>query len=303
LLAKSGIFKASMVRDSLPAWLQVVDSSLQTNLHHLPPFLQMPALYGSGFAMLLCLFMLFRWLVRAGKPTSSGGRRWALLAVSPKLQNKLQPRLHAKGWEEEVLPRKTTLREFLMVMQPTLLVIEQEKQYQEFLELLQYDAIAASTPALVLSDEPVALPAAVVRRQMPRNASLKEILQAIEELSVAVPSVVELSRRHRLEARLHQGALLEWLHFLAHTSRTGCLDVRGELGKGRIWLKLGQITHAQLDQEKGADALNRLLQQKQGTFSFRNGATTSQNTVKEATLFLLHEYTRLRDEDAKNSGT
>jgi len=116
------------------------------------------------------------------------------------------------------------------------------------------------------------------------------------------PGPQQLSRLSEVRGPLRQGTILELLYFLANASRTGRVEITTDGVSGWIWLEGGDVRHAVLGREEGVRALNSLLDRDRGQFAFRAGAPAPNRTIKSSTIYLLHEYARLRDEHAKMAG-
>jgi hypothetical protein len=71
---------------------------------------------------------------------------------------------------------------------------------------------------------------------------------------------------------------------------------------GHIYLREGQIVHAQAGLQKGEQALHFLLSFRQGSFEFRKDETSPDVTIHGRWEYLLLEAARLRDEEAPVAG-
>lgn len=118
----------------------------------------------------------------------------------------------------------------------------------------------------------------------------------------AAPTPRKRSRHRDLETAL-TGALAHFglgtlLTVLEMERRTGVLDLRGHEQAGRIFLRNGQVVHAELRGSgvRGADAVFALLEWVEGGFVFRVGDVTAADEVSLTTSMLLLEAARRADE-------
>jgi hypothetical protein len=238
-----------------------------------------------------------------------GGRvilrnRWVLLALgSFERADDLAQAFQKAGWDTQILPSDAGLGEFLAGFHPSLLLVDRAKHGNELARLEVADARVASTPILLLD-----VLGAVDRQGHPMqswvqpNATVAEILQKADRLVGRQPGPQQLSRLAEVQGPMRRGTILELLYFLANARRTGRVEILTSGLTGWIWLDKGDVRHAVLGRSEGVPALHELLDQEQGQFSFLAGASAPTRTVKASTIYLLHEYARLRDEHAKMAG-
>lgn len=249
---------------------------------------------------LLAAILLSRRRVRG---FSEGRNRWVLLALEPgSRSDSLLEAFQKQGWDAQILPSGAGLGEFLGGFHPSLLVLDPSLHGQELASLEISDARVASTPAVLLDDMPVDRKGAPMRAWVGKNARAGEIMRAGAELVALVPGPDQLSRRAEVQGPISPGSLLELLYFLANAHRTGRVEIRTATFAGWIWIEKGEIRHCHSGRSEGVKALHALLDLVQGRFGFRSGVGAPKVTIREPTVYLLHEYARLRDERAKMAG-
>lgn len=232
-----------------------------------------------------------------------GRNRWVLLATeSTSRSDALLLAFQAAGWDAQILPQGVGLGEFLGGFHPSLLVLDPTLHGAELASLEANDARVASTPVVLLGDHPTDRKAAPMRSWVGRHARAKEILKTGALLVALVPGPNQLSRRHEFQGPLAPGTLLELLYFLANAQRTGRVEISTAGFAGWIWIDKGEIRHCHSGRSEGEKALHALLDLVQGKFGFRAGVAPPKVTVRSSTVYLLHEYARLRDERAKMAG-
>jgi hypothetical protein len=93
-----------------------------------------------------------------------------------------------------------------------------------------------------------------------------------------------------LQGSLDTFGLAEVLQLLARTAKTGCLTVKGDGGRGRLWLRDGSVTAAETTRAPGAplaEAVCDLLRHPAGTFLFEPGGRVPDSTEAEPVDALL----------------
>lgn len=259
------------------------------------------ALAGAGIVLLaVALFLLKR--ERRGKVELR--TRWVLVAIgSEQRADALAEAFQNAGWDTQVLPPGASLGEFLAGFHPSLLLVDRVRHGADLARLQVADARVASTPILLLD-----VMGAVNREDeqmqswVQPNASIQEILLKADKLVARRPGPQQLSRLSEVQGPMRKGTILELLYFLANARRTGRVEILSDGATGWIWLERGEVRHAVLGRREGIPALHELMDQEQGQFSFLSQSAPPTRTVKQSTIFLLHEYARLRDENAKMAG-
>ena len=230
--------------------------------------------------------------------------RWVLLALSSEDRAEdLATAFNKAGWDTQILPGNTGLMEFLAGFHPSLLVVDRSRHGADLSRLEVSDARVASTPILLL-DVLGAVDRNLqhMRAWVEPNAKFSEILEKADKLVSRRPGPKQLSRLDEVQGPLRQGTILDLLYFLANARRTGRVEIASGGETGWIWLEGGEVRHAVLGRVEGWTALHALMDKDQGQFSFRGGASAPIKTIKQSTIYLLHEYARLRDEHAKMAG-
>ena len=207
------------------------------------------------------------------------------------------------GWDTQILPSTVELGEFLAGFHPSLLLLDRSAYGADLANLEVADARVASTPVLLLGVRgAVDREAQQMRAWVEPNAKTAVILAKADQLVGRHPGPQQLSKLAEVQGPIRQGTLLELLYFLANARRTGRVEVASGDAVGWIWLEGGEVRHCVMGREEGTAALHTLLDQDQGLFAFRAGVSAPSRSVKQSTIFLLHEYARLRDESAKMAG-
>lgn len=250
--------------------------------------------------LVLAIFLLSRRRLRAHM---EGRNRWVLLATEAgSRSDALLLAFQQAGWDAQILPSGVGLGEFLGGFHPSLLVLDPGLHGAELMSLEANDARVASTPVVLLGDLPVDRKGAAMRSWVGKNARNKDILKAGTHLVSLIPGPNQLSRRNEVQGPISPGTLLELLYFLANAQRTGRVEIRTAGFAGWIWIEKGEIRHCHSGRSEGVKALHALLDLVQGRFGFRSGVGAPKVTVRDSTVYLLHEYARLRDERAKMAG-
>jgi hypothetical protein len=253
----------------------------------------------------LVLVVVLAYLTTRGRRNSVELRsRWVLLALESQRQAEdLSGGFLSAGWDTQILPPGVGLGEFLSGFHPSLILLDRVGYGADLARLELSDARVASTPVLLVGLRgPVDRGNQHMRAWVDPGAKFSEILAKADQLVGRRPGPQQLSKLSEVRGPIRQGTLLELLYFLANARRTGRVEVTSGDLVGWIWLEGGEVRHCVLGREEGTAALHVLLDQERGKFAFRAGAASPGRTVKQSTIYLLHEYARLRDESAKMAG-
>lgn len=156
--------------------------------------------------------------------------------------------------------------------------------------LLSVRARSPKTPFVFMS----AYPSPEAQEQA-RNRGLKFLSKPFEfeELMDAVEAALD---ENQFSGELGGISLVDLLQVLNMGRRTAAvtLERRGEVG--RIYLKRGEVVHAQVGELSGRDAFDRLFAWKGGSFGSEPGHEPPETTIAEPFNGLLLDSFRLMDE-------
>jgi hypothetical protein len=93
-------------------------------------------------------------------------------------------------------------------------------------------------------------------------------------------------------------SLTDLLQIKAMGRFSGRIVVEQGMKSGHLFFRVGDLTHAQLDQFEGKDAFARILAWGGGTFRAEPKVSTTRQTINESLQFLLLDALRLQDEIA-----
>jgi hypothetical protein len=115
--------------------------------------------------------------------------------------------------------------------------------------------------------------------------------------------LMESSRRREeqelvgiISGDLSTAKLADVLHMCCLASMNGELQLAHDGFTGHIFLRKGQIVHAQASPKKGEEAFHHLLSFKKGSFEFRKDVSSSEESINARWEYLLIEAARRRDE-------
>jgi hypothetical protein len=115
--------------------------------------------------------------------------------------------------------------------------------------------------------------------------------------------LMESSRRREeqesvriISGDLSTAKLPDVLHMCCLASMNGELQLALDGLIGHIFMRKGQIIHAQAGSKKGEEAFHHLLSFKKGSFEFRKDASSSEESINAQWEYLLIEAARRRDE-------
>lgn len=91
--------------------------------------------------------------------------------------------------------------------------------------------------------------------------------------------------------------LADIIQLVSNSRQSGRFILTRDSGqKGQIYLKNGEITHAEIDEFKGEDAIFTLISWSDGEFAFEEGDFETQTTIHRSITSLLMESARRIDE-------
>jgi predicted regulator of Ras-like GTPase activity (Roadblock/LC7/MglB family) len=82
----------------------------------------------------------------------------------------------------------------------------------------------------------------------------------------------------------------------AHNRFSGCIDVRTDRGSGLIFLRDGEIVHAERGAKIGEEAFQDILRWTAGRFSLQPNVSSTRSTIKKGWQHLLLDACRVIDE-------
>jgi hypothetical protein len=94
---------------------------------------------------------------------------------------------------------------------------------------------------------------------------------ALDEEESLAPS--EESARPTITGPFRATELMDVLYFLHANGKTGRVELDGPAGTGSLWLRDGELSHAQFDEERGVGAMQLLLTLAEGHYAFHEGET------------------------------
>jgi len=109
--------------------------------------------------------------------------------------------------------------------------------------------------------------------------------------------LVSQAHREGFSGTLRQVGLQEVIQLECNGRRSVILEIRNRKLRGRIYIEVGAITHAEVADLVGDQALNRLLSQTGGEFQLKPFKVPPQRSVQERWELLLMEAARCSDED------
>ncbi|HAJ79832.1 MAG TPA: hypothetical protein DCO75_08675, partial [Fibrobacteres bacterium] len=99
-----------------------------------------------------------------------------------------------------------------------------------------------------------------------------------------------------LEGEIGSGNLVEVMQFIEIGKKTGCLYISLKMPLGIIYFEQGRITYSAAPGSKGENALNDILNLKDGHFNFVLDKVSSEKNLNCSTLEVLMEWTKSKDE-------
>jgi len=99
-----------------------------------------------------------------------------------------------------------------------------------------------------------------------------------------------------LEGEIGSGNLVEVMQFIEIGKKTGCLYITSKSPAGIIYFEQGRITYAAARLVQGREAINEILNMREGRFHFVLDKVSSTKNLNCSTLEVLMEWTKNNDE-------
>src|SRR6185369_9101995 len=154
----------------------------------------------------------------------------------------------------------------------------------ELTDRMKTDSELSKLPSIVLVKD-------AHTKELPPGFAAREALDGLMAKIVAAPprSVPVEASQGEIRGDLTQVPLIDLLQLLSMNRRTGVLSVTTATGAGEVRMADGEVLDAVYRRLEGEKALYRLLGEREGTFAFVPGGTTSLRRVEIGTAMLVME--------------
>lgn len=132
-----------------------------------------------------------------------------------------------------------------------------------------------------------------------RNVLLEKVSILLQRVKKVKSMDVGTTPVKGFEGNLADLTLAEVIQLLNLNKRSGTLEINGRQ-TGRIVFENGNMTYAAVNGKEGAEAINRLVTFKEGTFQFGPKQAEVTPNIDGSTMNILLEALRLSDEAAEN---
>ncbi len=116
------------------------------------------------------------------------------------------------------------------------------------------------------------------------------------EVNPLAPNGSSKAETNRFEGEISCLGLSEIIQLNANNRFSGCIEVHDERRQGLIFLRDGEIVHAEQGGIVGEAAFYDILSWPGGRFSLQENVATTRSTIKKSCHFLILEAHRLMDE-------
>ena len=133
--------------------------------------------------------------------------------------------------------------------------------------------------------------------QKPRSSEeWRSVHRSLDEL-------VQFKPQEGFRGVLRRVGLQDVLQMECLSRHSGLLEISTKTARGRIFIRGGQIIHAEVGERSGEDAFNYLMHLTGGEFAQKPYSDPPEQTIDHPWEFLLMEAARKRDESAEPSST
>ncbi len=117
-----------------------------------------------------------------------------------------------------------------------------------------------------------------------------------DEVNPLAPKESFKAETNRFEGEISCLGLSEIIQLNVHNRFSGCIEVHDEERQGLIFLRDGEIVHAEQEGILGEAAFYEIVSWPGGRFSLQENVATTRSTIKKSCQFLILEAHRLMDE-------
>lgn len=238
----------------------------------------------------------------------AGGHGGTILIVDPSEfpDSTLAPTLVANGFAVEAVPDAKLAQEFIARVRPSLVISEIYLPEGDGLELCrQLTAGAATTaiPCIILTAKQEAALAAECLKagadefiQKPVDAELLLVkIQRLVRRQAAAPAAV-VAGEGGVTGSLRDMSFPELIQVLCAAGKNEEVVVRHAGREARIYIQQGEIVHGAIGDITGEQTIYEVMKWNNGEFHVKPCAAFPARTIFAATMSLLMEGSRLRDE-------
>jgi predicted regulator of Ras-like GTPase activity (Roadblock/LC7/MglB family) len=104
--------------------------------------------------------------------------------------------------------------------------------------------------------------------------------------------------REGFEGEIDGLGLSDLIQLGVHNRFSGCIHVQADRGSGRIFLRDGEIVHAEQGGQVGEEAFYDILKWPAGRFSLQRNVSSTRSTIRKGWQHLILEAHRVIDEEA-----
>lgn len=225
-----------------------------------------------------------------------------ILIADPDLQTarQLAPLLRHRGYQVSVVKNGPRALEICVLRAPDLVLLDEAcplLDAQTFRQIVRANPHTEQLPILITGTAEVAAPLTLLDGFLLKPFNVDEVLARIEQIFRRLEAARQTRRGdQRMEGTLGQLAVTDLLQILGQNHKSGQLELSGPRGAARVRLHGGQVAEAQAEGVGGVKALFRLLQWKDGLFSFVPSESTDSGDINRSVEELLLEGLRQADE-------
>ncbi len=218
----------------------------------------------------------------------------------PQTARLLAPVLRHRGYQVSAVKNGSRALEVCVLRAPDLVLFDVACPLldpQTFRQIVRANPHTEQLPVLVTGSAELASQPSLRDGFLLKPFNADEVLSRIEQLLRRVDAARQTRRGDQgMEGTLAQLAVTDLLQVLGQNRKSGRLQLAGPRGNARVRLAGGQVAEAQAEGTGGIKALFRLLQWKEGTFSFVPEESAQPGDIHKSVEELLLEGLRQGDE-------
>ncbi|MHB8419953.1 MAG: DUF4388 domain-containing protein [Myxococcales bacterium] len=218
----------------------------------------------------------------------------------PQAARLLAPVLRQRGYQVSAVKNGSRALEICVLRAPDLVLFDVACPLldpQTFRQIVRANPHTEQLPILITGSQEPAPPPSLRDGFLLKPFNPDEVLSRIEQILRRVEAARQTRRGDQgMEGTLAQLAVTDLLQVLGQNRKSGRLELEGPRGIARVRLSGGEVAEARAEGTSGVKALFRLLQWKEGLFSFVPGEPAQGGDIHKPVEELLLEGLRQSDE-------
>jgi CheY-like chemotaxis protein len=210
--------------------------------------------------------------------------------------------LHEREYEVQAARDGSRALEKTILFHPDLVLFDANCPMispKKFIQILRSNPDTENIPVIIMGEgEPdESVPWGYREALIRKPFNIDEVLSLVGAIFRKMATDQEVREgEQNIGGGLSQISLSDLLQIFGTNRRTGLLELKTNADQGQIYTKEGRVVHATVGRHRGEKALFRMLQWKEGTFTFLSGKSVAEESIRRSGDALLLEGARQADE-------